>query len=97
MKVERVPWADGKSTQTKTYQLFLARWARRLSWKEAADAFRTSWDHVFTAVKAVVGYGLGRGDPRVFLRLDVNFNERYRILQLCANLPTESRNANENA
>lgn len=34
---------------------------------------------------------LCQGDPRVFLRLDVNFNERYRILQLCANLPTEPR------
>ena len=24
---------DGKSTLTKAYMLFLARWARRLSWK----------------------------------------------------------------
>jgi transposase len=62
VKVERVPWAEGKSTQTKAYQLFLARWARRLSWKETAEVFRTSWDHVFTAVKAVVGYGLENRD-----------------------------------
>jgi hypothetical protein len=27
--------------------LFLARWARRLSWKETAAAFRTSWEKVF--------------------------------------------------
>jgi len=53
-----VPWAEGKSPQTKAYQLFLARWARRLSWKETAEAFRTSWDSVFTAVRAVVDYGL---------------------------------------
>jgi len=58
VKVERVPWAEGKSPQTKAYQLFLARWARRLSWKETAEAFRTSWDSVFTAVRAVVDYGL---------------------------------------
>ena len=44
VKVGRVPWAEGKSPQTKAYQLFLARWARRLSWKETAEAFRTSWD-----------------------------------------------------
>jgi len=31
-----VPWADGKRTLTKV--LFLARWARRLSWKETAEA-----------------------------------------------------------
>lgn len=60
VKVEQVPWADGKSAQTKTYQLFLARWARRLSWQETANAFRTSWGSVYTAVKAVVSYGLER-------------------------------------
>jgi len=38
--------------------LFLARWARRLSWKETAQAFRTSWDKVFDAVEYVVTYGL---------------------------------------
>ena len=45
--VEEVPWADGKRTLTRAYMLFLARWARRLSWKETAQAFRTSWDKVF--------------------------------------------------
>ena len=48
--VEEVPWADGKRTLTKAYMLFLASWARRLSWKETAAAFRTSWDKVFDAV-----------------------------------------------
>ena len=40
--VEEVPWGDGKRTLTKAYMLFLTRWARRLSWKETAGAFRTS-------------------------------------------------------
>jgi len=35
--VEEVPWADDKRTLTKAYMLFLARWARRLSWKETAS------------------------------------------------------------
>ena len=38
--------------------LFLARWARRLSWKETAEAFRTSWEKVFDAVEHVVTCGL---------------------------------------
>jgi len=38
--------------------LFLARWARRLSWKETAEAFRTSWEKVFDAVEHVVTWGL---------------------------------------
>jgi transposase len=38
--VEEVPWGDGKRTLTKAYMRFLARWARHLSWKETAQAFR---------------------------------------------------------
>ena len=65
--VEEVPWGDGKKTQTRAYMLFLARWARRLSWKEVAEQFRTSWDKVFDAVEHVVAYGL---DHREFGRID---------------------------
>ena len=46
------------TTLTKAYMLFLARWARRLSWKETAEAFHTSWDKVFDAVEHVVTWGL---------------------------------------
>ncbi len=60
VKVEKVPWADGKSHITKPYQLFLARWDRKLSWKETAESFCTSWDTVFRSVKAIVNYGLER-------------------------------------
>jgi transposase len=56
--VEEVPWGDGKRTLTRAYMLFLARWARRLSWKETAEAFRTSWEKVFDAVEHVVIFGL---------------------------------------
>ena len=56
--VEEGPWDDGKRTLTKAYMLFLAPWARRLSWKETAEAFRTSWDKVFDAVEHVVTFGL---------------------------------------
>lgn len=56
--VEQVPWSDGKHQLTKAYMLFLARWARRLSWKETAEDFHTSWDKVCNAVEYVVGWGL---------------------------------------
>src|SRR5881394_2029785 len=65
--VEEVPWGDGKRTLTKAYMLFLARWARRLSWKETAEAFRTSWDKVFDAVEHVVAFGL---EHRVLGQID---------------------------
>ncbi len=58
VRVERVPWADGKSHTTKAFELFLAQWARKLSWKETAASFGTCWDTVYRSVKAVVAYGL---------------------------------------
>ena len=56
--VEQVPWGDGKKHLTKAYMLFLARWARRLSWTETAQAFHTSWDKVRDAVDYVVSWGM---------------------------------------
>ena len=47
VKVEALPWANGKHTLTTAYMLFLAQWARKLSWKETAQSFRTSWEKVF--------------------------------------------------
>jgi hypothetical protein len=38
------PEAIGKHTPTKGYTLFLAQWARKRSWKETAQYFRTSWE-----------------------------------------------------
>ena len=58
VKVERVPWAQGKSSMTIAMELFLSRWARRLSWKQVAEVFSVSWDRVFRAVRSVVEYGL---------------------------------------
>ncbi|EQD46184.1 transposase IS204/IS1001/IS1096/IS1165 family protein [mine drainage metagenome] len=43
---------------TNDYKLFLGRWARRLSWSETAQVFRTSWDTVYRAVSYMVEYGL---------------------------------------
>jgi len=38
--------------------LFLAHWARKLSWQETATAFRSTWDKVRQAVEYVVEWGL---------------------------------------
>ncbi len=62
VKVESVPWADGKHTLTLAYMQFLAGWARRLSWKEVATTFRTSWEKVFRSVEWIVSWGLAHRD-----------------------------------
>lgn len=58
VKVEEVPWADGKHQLTKAYMQFLASWARSLSWTEVSKRFQTSWEKVFHAVEYVVEWGL---------------------------------------
>jgi transposase len=58
VKIEQVPWGEGKHTLCQAYMLFLAHWARKLSWKETAQAFQTSWEKVFHAVEYVVQWGL---------------------------------------
>jgi transposase len=57
VRVESVPWAEGKNHLTTTYAWFLARWAKRMSWKEVAGAFRTSWENVFRSVEMAVRWG----------------------------------------
>ena len=56
--VEEVPWAKGKHRLTRAYMQFLAHWARKLSWKEVAESFQTSWEKVCHSVEYVVQWGL---------------------------------------
>ena len=58
VKVESVPWGVGKHSLTEAYMLYLAHWARKLSWKDTALSFGTTWDQVCHAVQYVVQWGL---------------------------------------
>ena len=62
VRVEQVPWAEGKHQLTTTYAWFLARWAKRLSWREVATTFRTSWESVYRAVALAVDWGRAHQD-----------------------------------
>ena len=62
VKIEAVPWASGKHRLTDACAWFLAGWAKRLSWQEVADAFPTSWDTVYRAVRTAVDWGLAHRD-----------------------------------
>ncbi len=56
--VEQVPWSEGKRPVTRAMMCFLSRWARRLSWRETARAFGTSWECVYRSVAWFVHWGL---------------------------------------
>ena len=56
--VEHLPWSDGKRPWTVGMMAFLSMWARRLSWRETAQAFGVSWEAVFRSVEWTVAWGL---------------------------------------
>jgi transposase len=56
--VEHIPWSEGKRPVTITMMCFLSRWDRRLSWRETARAFQTSWECVYRSVQWFVQWGL---------------------------------------
>jgi len=62
IKVERVPWAEGKSPITTTYAWFLADWAKRMAWTQVAEAFHASWHHVHCGVELAVAWGRAHMD-----------------------------------
>ena len=62
VRVEALPWATGKHRLTYAYAWFLAGWAKRLSWREVAAAFPTSWDTVNRAVRMAVDWGVAHRD-----------------------------------
>jgi transposase len=70
--VELVPWADGKCRLTNTYRWFLAGWAKRLSWKEVAEAFETTWQNVCRSVEMAVEWGLKHRDLQGILAIGID-------------------------
>jgi len=56
--IEHIPWSAGKRPVTIAMMCFLSRWARRLSWRETARAFHTSWECVYRSVEWFVQWGL---------------------------------------
>ena len=85
VKVEEVPWGMGKHTLSRAYMLFLAHWARKLSWKETALSFNTSWEKVCQAVEYVVGWGLEHrklGPLRAFGVDEIAYGKGHHYLTL---------------
>jgi len=92
--VERVPWGDGKRHVTQAYAVFLARWARRLSWKEVASIFDTTWETVYRSVAWVVEYGLKHRslDGITAIGVDeVQFKKGHRFLTVVYQIDSSCR------
>lgn len=58
IRVEEIPWAQGKSRLSKGIIWLLGRWAKLLAWNVVAKLFNVHWNTVATAVRESVAYGL---------------------------------------
>lgn len=57
VRVEYMPWNQGKRPTACVMMQFLGNWARRLSWKETAEIFHVSWQTVRDSVQWMVDWG----------------------------------------
>jgi transposase len=94
IKVETVPWAQGKHSCCDVFRHFLASWARRLSWKETASCFLTNWDNVCRSVKWVVDFGLKHRDLEGINAIgvdEVTYSKGHRYMTLVYQIDTDCR------
>jgi transposase len=62
IKVESIPWTQGKSPVSIALSVVLATWAKEMAWQVVGRFFGFHWNTVRKAVKDVVDYGLSNRD-----------------------------------
>lgn len=92
VKVESVPWATGKSPVSRSFALYLAGWAKILSWQDVSRRFGVSWRQVYDSVRYVVDWGQAHRDASEVTAIgidEVQYGKGHRYLtvvyQLCGN------------
>lgn len=58
VKVEAIPWSEGKSRLSKGLIWLLSSFCKLLPWEQVAQLFRVHWNTVASAVRQAVAYGL---------------------------------------
>ena len=100
VRVETVPWSQGKHQLCDSYAWFLARWAKRLSWKEVAEVFHTSWDKVFRSVEMAVEWGRVHQELEGIKAIgidEVQWQRGHRYLTLVYQIPHSVTNSKRRA
>ncbi|MBW1716353.1 MAG: ISL3 family transposase [Deltaproteobacteria bacterium] len=62
IRVEAIPWTQGKSPLSLPLSVVLATWSKLVAWKVVGELFGFHWNTVRKAVKNVVDYGLANRD-----------------------------------
>jgi len=58
VKVEAIPWSEGKGRLSKGLIWLLSSFCKLLPWEQVAQLFRVHWNTVASAVRQAVDYGL---------------------------------------
>ena len=72
IKVEKIPWSQGKSYLTKPLSITMATWARILPMDVVSRFFNVCWNAVYSAVRQAVQYGLDHRDKSRTIILGVD-------------------------
>jgi transposase len=72
VKVEAIPWSQGKSPLSLPLSMVLATWAKIVAWKIVGQIFGFHWNTVRKAVKDVVEYGLKHRDLESLLYIGID-------------------------
>jgi transposase len=72
VKVEAIPWSQGKSPLSVPLSVVMATWAREVAWQVVGRFFGFHWNTVQKAVKDVVDYGLMHRDMSDMLDIGID-------------------------
>jgi len=78
VKVEAIPWTQGKSPLSFPLSVVLATWAKMVAWKVVGQLFGFHWNTVRRAVQDVVDYGLKNRDLDNLLYIGIDEISRKR-------------------
>jgi len=72
IRVEAIPWSQGKSPFTTILSGVLSHWAKLLAWEVVARLFHVSWSTVAGAVRQAVQYGLQHRELGTVLSIGID-------------------------
>lgn len=78
IKVEAIPWTQGKSPLSLPLSVVLATWSKLVAWKVVGQLFGFHWNTVRKAVKNVVDYGLANRDLSNLIYIGIDEISRKR-------------------
>ena len=72
LRLEAIPWADGKQRMTKHLSLTMAIWAKTLAVEVVAGMFGVHWNTVYAAIKRTVQFGLDHREMGSILYIGID-------------------------